>query len=708
MTKTPVIKPITTNNPPSGATNNDPPQPPKASASLDALNGQLLNDPSAANSFPDNAEFTDSSGSIDRADSINSIDINRSESFMPVKVGKTSRRPFSWMRGIGRSQSAEPRMSTLSIPSSEDRMTRAQRSRSRSPSVSTPSMRQREVAARTFAHKSPHHRMNSTKVWPDFQRDHFLLYAEKKGYPLAADEKRLPPNTENSTRSPGAIRDDELYAEWQGLKGGKISAHEFFRRRASQTKEERIAFALNLARILASRRSVEIGPVLSHSLNTELQKLNAHTKRLSQPATPLSAPVTTTGKAGPGKITTTDQNAGTNDVENGFPDFEAAEFNARRAASSRFNLREKAQSTTSSSGNSNVQDTNDRIAAEREDLKDFCDVKLLELYDDPVDEAKETLRKLLKPSTDDHDELGGAERLNWSPCSNDNEVEEVINLFDHMCASNNALVNARITEIREKRIAMGDGGLPRLGMPVELRGGTLADSIRAEAAEDFSCAKGWNTEKTFKNFLKDIWAFVGTALGFGFPLLSPSWADFVKSRYKSSYRIKQIEEHADARQISELREKNRQLAKQWVTETFAGYDKSGRLKSEVNNLDALIRPYWPWDVDNENLVEEVMQQLELATKADILFEKEKQAERLGLPVNHPDIHVPNEDYLLDPEFLREMARGVVEGVNEALAEAELRPETPSPSSSPGLGLLRLELPPIISGVVTHFKDKPNG
>ncbi|MEM8985347.1 MAG: hypothetical protein AAGC95_01365 [Pseudomonadota bacterium] len=705
MTKTPGITPITTTPQTSGAADAEPPQAPKApqaSAALDGLKGQIHKDPSAESSFATSEEFQDS---YENSDSDNRIDANSSLSFQSVKIGKTRPSLFSWIGDLGRSLSPGPGKSTLSVPHPQGRST-ATPHRSRSPSVSAPSIRQREAAARTFEHMSPHHRMNATQVWPDFQRDYFLLQADKKGYHLAETEERLPPNTAKSPNSYGRILDDELYAQWHALNGGKISAAEFFRHRAGQTREERIAFALNLARLIASRDSVRLGPILSDSLNSVSQQYDDYTKRLSQAPTPRTglSPI-------PNGAPASSQSTKTNNIENGFPDFETANLNINRLETGGINLREDRSVSSKSIANSPIEDTPNALAAKQIDAQELRDVKLLELHDDPIENAQKTLRNLLKPSTDNTDQLGGAERVNWSPCRNDNEVQEVINLFTSMCNTYRPLVDARVEAVEKNRIAMRNGALPRLGMAVELRGGKLANSIRNDAAEDFINEKGWHTEKTFKNFLKDVLA--GVAKLFRLKYLSPRIKDFINSRYSTDYRIEQIEGHANLRQTNELKEKNRALAKKWVTDTFKGDDEYGRPKSLVNNANELTKHYGGWDVKDEDLVAEITKQLELATKADILITKEREAMRLGLPVNHPAVQVPDEDYLLDESFLNEMARGIIEGVSEGLHEAGLPLETPSASNSPIVEQRpNLGLEPIPSGVVVNFAGnfnrKPDG
>ncbi|MEM9617999.1 MAG: hypothetical protein AAF936_08575 [Pseudomonadota bacterium] len=660
MTKTPISVRITTTNQPSGPTNDEPQAASNASSSDNLLKGKLHIDAGAAADFAGDADLQAPSDSAD--DDAITLDINRSQSFLSVAMRRTSPSPFAWPPGNDGAQSADPKLSTLSIPVSRYRAT------STKSSIGTPSMRQREAAAKTFGKKSPHYRMTTMNLGPDFQREHFIVHAEKKGYRLAKSEQRLPPITEDSIGAPGVAQDNLLYDEWRALQKGDMTPEDFYGHRSDQTREERIAFALNLGRVLASRLSHDIGPIISNSLNSVSHQVDAHTRALSRMATPQASPIPPV--AG--------DNAESNGPVDGFSDIDTESVMA---------------GLPDSSGRSSAPSIYDRIAAEQMDAQELRDVKLLELYDDPIAEAKVVLWKLLSPSTDDDDNLGGPARLRWSPCQNNEEVTEVVELFDEMCTVNNSLAEARAEFVYDKQNVMSKGALPLLGIPVELRGSKRAIAIRNDAAKEFSEVRAWHTENTAKNILLDIAVFFGNFFTFGLPLLHPRWRNFCKLRVLPSYRLAEIESLANTRLTSVLKEQNRQWAEQWVTEQFAGRDEYGRLKSEVNNAAALTDHYGNWDVKNNELIEEIKAQLELKVKADILSANETEAMKIGAPLDHKNVRMPENEYLyrLDPVFLRDMAKSIVEGVSAGLREAGLPPPTPPRSSSAGLEPPNLKL-----------------
>ena len=843
MTKTPGLTPIITSKQASGATNSEAPQAPKTPSATNELKGAVRNDPGAASDFFHiTVDLSESSESSDETG------VNPPNGSMSVRVGKGDGADFQWNQRTPRAQSAEPRMLTLSIPSSQDLLAARIRSGSATPRKSvTPHTNKEKVAALGYTATSPFSRMNNAMFDTEFQRNFFLERAQRHGYALAEIEERRPGGQNPSAPMSGREKDDALRKEWHAketanskaarllnsrasqttaeeddteterkLNNERKKATSFFDARAGQTKEEKIAFALNLARIIVHKKSNKFHGVDSHTLDALENERSALESEHSRSQAPSAVNSPQLGAVSPFEDRLEFEAL---DGGNRFPNHSKtnfAKFNLQRAG---FDFRDRSGSVVSTGGSSHLPRDTETIASELHETDARLDAKHPELHPSAIDEGIKFIKDLLTPETKDAAKADEGARRAWTPFKNNSdettrEINEVVNLFVETCDYNNALASKRNEAAEAQHRALSNAVLPRLGMPVLLRGDRQADDIRAKAAEEFSAHMNWGSGSRVKGFFQDIWAVVGTVLGLGFPLISSSWVNFCKSRWSRSYRTSAIERQADLQQTWKLQELNRNKAEAWVKEItrrhnadpdavsptgfqeafeqqsekyeglsayveslpedasaaqiFEKIEQYGypglhrKLKTERDNsvkanfleeirtqgrvnitgrqrrrlagritalpenatkaqILAVVEEHGPralhedlkqrpglspkdrilMELENlgrQELVDEVAAQLEFAQEAEILAEKERQAAAYGCSVNNPRVSVPDEDYLLEWKFLRTMAEGIVQGIENALPPVEDR-----------IPALNMGLYPIASdGAAEADEDRPDG
>lgn len=603
MTKTPGLTPITTSKQASGTTNNEASQTPKTPSATNELNNAVHKNPNVASDFFRIAvDLSESSGSSDETD------VTPPTGSMSVRVGKGDGADFQWNQRTPRAQSAEPRMSTLSIPSSQDIFAARMRSGSATPNSSvTPHTNKEKVAALGYTATSPFARMNNAAFETEFQRNFFLGRAQRHGYALAEIEERHPGGRRPSKPMSGKEKDDALYRQWGATQRAKEKAAkllntnkkitesrkkeieavtekatDFFDARAGQTKEEKIAFAFNLARTIMRPKSDRLREAESHSL----ESVNSRISTLSQTVTRLSS-AANTPQIGPVSPNIREMSPDAFDLS-GIPSNETFRLNVSntgfRAADlplGRSNRRNNASSIMSPSAHSDLQSEITTVTAELSEAQEHGrEAKFTVLSDDAIDEGKKFIKDLFLNSEPKGTapEIDAA-RVNWSPFNdsknNNNreadirEVDEIANQFVEICEANNALARARNKAADEQYDALNGAVLPRLGMPITLRSDRKADDIRAKAAEEFSTQKKWGSGNRVWGMFQDLGAVFGTVLGLGFPLLSSSWVNFCKSRWSRSYRVSEVERHANAVQTEALKNLNRNKADLWVGDLAA-------------------------------------------------------------------------------------------------------------------------------------------
>lgn len=618
------------------------------------------------------ADAYDASDNFDESDQ--SLNLN-----LPSNIPAKSH-PFHFDQTRRYSQNAFPAIPNSTFSYREDVHAAAKLDRS-----ATPHMKRHKAVALGYAEKSPYARMNNATLGPDLQRRFFHERAEKHGYKLAADEDKLP-NAENDEKcTPGEIKDEALHRQWGSLQTGRTSPQEFYGARANQTREQRIAFALNLARIIAREASDPVRDVESHTLSSQNSKVSSLAMALSRLTTPVPIMSPTLQDIQEGTPDTF-YNPVTPNVDDSSSGSDAIELNLNNIA---INYANRGKSEDSLASTVSLQSQADNTEAELNDAKALRDANQSILSDVGINAGIVFLSDFLAPpvksdgqSADQNEDhfngLGNEKhRSSWTPCKSWEETNRITNLFVKTCDSYNALADQRIKATENQNHKMSDSMLPRLAVPVELRGGARADEIRTQAAQDFSLGKGWSSPDGWRDFVKFAGAILGTVLGFGLPLLSSRWNDFFWSRFSQSYRVQQMEAHANFAQTQALRNLNRKEAEEWVLKQAKRPEAplaSGRdhLSPGGHNLIQLAAAFA--NQTREQLVEEVQAQLELSVEGDILAETEKQAEKYGSFVKDPRINVPDKDYLLDPDFLHEMAEGIVDGLTSGLQQAEPRIE----------------------------------
>lgn len=542
-----------------------------------------------------------------------------------------------------------------------------------------PQLPKNEVRKLGLADTSPYARMNKAVFKPNFQRDYFLGHAEQNGYRLAAEEDATPENAELNGRATGYFKDKVLYDDWSRLDGEKISEKDFYEPRLNQTKEERIAFALNLARVYTREKSDEGGGKATQSIDSlavEYSNLSravtaANTPTVMSPRSVVSPSLTSVREATPDIIRSDDEE----NVDESASDSEKFKYDFIFSQFTPAHGKEKSPGAeTIVSTQSKARNLDARLAG----TKALYEGQMSVLSDDSIDAGIELLAKLLEPPPGNVTAQDQSARQRWTPCKEWSEVNEIVRLFKNTCISYNDLAEARNEALQNQNLQMNDTYLPRLGMPLELRSGVMADEERTKAAAKFAEENGWGENNSWGSRLKQFGHFslsvLGTGLTLGFSyFLSPTWRHYVKSHCSTSYRMKQTERHADLAQTQALKSENRKLAKEWVLKQHmtqsasldtqpvqTAYDPTGLLTAFAHNSD------------RAQLVKNVVKQLELAAQGDILAAKEQLAKDRGVTVKGENVEVPNEDYLLDPVFLREIAEGIVDGLSEGLDEIRLQ------------------------------------
>ncbi len=636
-------------------------------ASSNALNGNVKKSSAGANSFHLEITIQETqpadrpTDASDRA--VHLLTPSRSPSAIPM---------FAPNEIVGRSTSAPP-------PHSEV-MDGAQWHRS-----VTPRRSRQEALDLGYSEKSPLARQNNAQYLPGFQRRFFRKQAEDHGYKLAT-ERHNP--SDSLTRDEWAAiqkQESELHDKWEQLKKRKISPNEFFKTIAGntndQTESEKIALALDLARIISSVHSAPIRLAEDGILDG------------------LTATVSSL-KSKRGGLTTT----------------EKAELNN---AEMRCAVR---QSILASDGIDEgilflstflAPATGANLEADQTNLDGHTNTPP-DLCEDP-------------------------DRLSWTPTKSWAETNHIIQCFQKACQKNNLLAEQQVAAVENQIISLGRSVLPRLAMPVELRDGAKADNLRAQAAKDFVEKEGWDVSPGW-HFLRVSAAILGTACGLFFPLLNSRWRDFVLTQFFHSHRMKKVEAYANAEQTRSLKLINKELAKDWVLKqaedrtespsdsedddrsddvsqirdafgtsppartpeespettleetldgtldgtregTIVELSHTASESSQIPSLDVMPKPT-PSVVSQpttalalnrsddrrfESLVEAIQLELEQAAKGDIFgHNKGMQNESHAAP----STNVLDRDYLLDPIFLRQMAEGIIEGIDEALQEIE--------------------------------------
>lgn len=446
-----------------------------------------------------------------------------------------------------------------------------------------------------MAETSVYARMQKALLDPDYQKTFFGEFTGRAGY-----EADL-----------AAIDDEALFENWQRLQTGKITEKEFFEPLNKLPKKQRIAFALNLARVIASRCTEEnlfFEDESVASLNLEITKT------------------------------------------------ESALENAPSASG-----------------------TQKTLNAELENMQNLYAAKTSILTPDGIDNGRNVLETLLALPPDDAPDRPSA-RLSWNPCESWKEVDDVISLFEDCCVAYNMQTASRTDELRKERVFMKDSALPLLGMPLELRGGKLAEKVRTAATQDYLEQNGLSEPKTFGEHAlraaKVCGIAVLTAITCGLVWSSAGFREVVLPIFSREKRERMAQEHADERQLSVLRNQNRKLAKDWVVSQHDISSGGNNLPSldvinDPHGLFAAIANPLLQNTENdflahERLVEDVSGQLYLAAKRDILVAKEHLADLLQVPLSDPRVFIENEDYLTDAAYLNDMARSIVNGIAEGL------------------------------------------
>ena len=135
-------------------------------------------------------------------------------------------------------------------------------------------------------------------------------------------------------------------------------------------------------------------------------------------------------------------------------------------------------------------------------------------------------------------------------------------------------------------------------------------------------------------------------------------------------------EHAEKEQVAFLRDRNQALAKDWVIRQYSTAASGNDAPDSASRNDphrllaAIANPLLEGGENDflahESLVNDVTNQLYLAAGSDVLTAKEGIASVFNSPITDPRTLIENQAYLTDQGYLKQIARGIVDGMIEGL------------------------------------------
>ncbi len=461
-----------------------------------------------------------------------------------------------------------------------------------------------EAKERGIAETSIHARMQNAKIGPEYQKTFFEDFVTRAGHEA------------------GPVTDDDevLFDRWQQLERGTLSEEAFFAPLENQSRDEKVAFAVNLARVVARHHSEKHAPEEDHSIGHLEGNIKFKEKLVKSPLL------------------------------------------------------------------TSVEEKNHR--AELHGMRELYTVETSILAHEAIGKGTEVLEKLLAPPPE-NEWVQPSERLSWNPCDDWDDVDSVCSTFENACTAYNAQVSARTGELRKQERLLKDSALPLLGMPMELRGNHLAENFRTQTAEAVLAEKGLATPKTIGE--KAIWGAkvigVGllTAASLGFMWISPRVQNAFGPLFSREMREQIANEHAEKEQIAFLRDRNHALAKDWVIRQYSTPTSGNDAPDSASRNDphrllaAIANPLLEGGENDflahESLVNDVTNQLYLAAGSDVLTAKEGIASVFNVSTTDPRAQLENQAYLTDQGYLKQIARGIVDGMVEGLHQVTQNDQT---------------------------------